>query len=121
MRYRNSNEEKRRRYRKKRKKDRKPRTSPSYFSIDATVLTYPRHECSVFRGTELRQEVTVTAVIHWQDDSSRYPLRFTNKATLESASNLKPGTPIHIIKGRFDYRHKKAETELRVSEFSVRS
>jgi hypothetical protein len=121
MRYRNSNNEKKRRYRKCRKKDRKPRTSPSYFSIDATILTYPRHECSIFRGTELRQEVTVTAVIHWQDDSSRYPLRFTNKATLESASDLKPGTSIHIIKGRFDYRHKRAETELRVSEFSVRS
>jgi site-specific recombinase XerD len=60
-------------------------------------------------------------VHHSQDSSSRYPLRFTNKSTLELARKLKPGDHIEVIKGRFDYRYKRAETELRVAEFVIRS
>ena len=119
MRYKNDNDtdKKKRRYRKKNGKCNKPKSTPVYFSINATVLTWPRHECTVFRGSELRQEVIVDAVIHGQDNSARYPLRFTSKASLEIASKLKPGNKIHIVRGRFDYRHKRAETELRVAEF----
>ena len=119
MRYRNDNDtdKKKRRYRKKNGKCNKPKSTPVYFSINATVLTWPRHECTVFRGSELRQEVIVDAVIHGKDNSAHYPLRFTSKASLEIASKLKPGNKIHVVRGRFDYRHKRAETELRVSEF----
>ena len=119
MRYRNDNDtdNKKRRYRKKNGKCNKAKSIPEYFSINATVLTWPRHECSVFRGSELRQEITVDAVIHGQDNSAHYPLRFTSKASLETARNLRPGDKIHIVRGRFDYRHKRAETELRVAEF----
>ena len=119
MRYRNDNDtdKKKRRYRKTNGKCDKPKSTPDYFSINATVLTWPRHECTVFRGSELRQEVIVDAVIHGKDNSARYPLRFTSKAILEIASNLRPGDKIHIVKGRFDYRHKRAETEIRVTEF----
>ena len=117
MRYKNDNDKKKRRYRKKHAQGNRPKSAPIYFSIYATVLSSPRHECSVFRGSELRQEITVDAVIHGRDNSARYPLRFTSKASLEIASNLRSGDKIHIIKGRFDYRHKRAETELRVTEF----
>ena len=123
MRYRNDTDtdKKKRRCRKKNGKGSKPKSNPEYFSIDATVLTPPRHECSVFRGSELREEVTVDAVVHGQDNSARYPLRFTSKASLEIARNLRPGDKILIVRGRFDYRHKRAETELRVAEFVIRS
>ena len=117
MRYKNDNDKKKRRYRTKKDKGNKTKSTPDYFSINATVLTWPRHECTVFRGSELRQEVIVDAVIHGKDNSARYPLRFTSKASLKIASKLKPGTKIHIVRGRFDYRHKRAETELRVAEF----
>ena len=114
MRYKNDNEKKKRRYRKKNRKITQPKSTPNYFSINATVLTSPRHECTVFRGSQLRQEITVNAVIHSKDNSSRYPLRFTNKATHEMASKLRPGDQIRLTKCRFDYRPKRAETELRV-------
>ena len=114
MRYRNDKDKKKRRCRKKNGKSTQPKSTSNYFSINATVLTSPRHECTVFRGSQLRQEITVNAVIHSKDNSSRYPLRFTNKATHEMASKLRPGDKIRLTKCRFDYRHKRAETELRV-------
>ena len=121
MRYRNvsDNDKKKRRHRKKNGKGNRPKSTPGYFSINATVLTSPRHECTVFRGSELRQEITIDAVIHGQDNSSRYSLRFTSKASLEIASKLRPGDKISLTKCRFDYRPKRAETELRVIEFST--
>jgi hypothetical protein len=98
-----------------------PASEPRYFSTHATVVTTPKNECTIFRGNELRREVTLEAVLHGQDSSSRYPLRFTNKSILELASKLKPGDQIKILKGRFDYRHKRAETELRVADFVIRT
>jgi hypothetical protein len=107
-----------RKVRNRKTKKRAPKTTPRYFSINATVLTTPRHECSVFRGNELRPEVTVEAVIHGTDKSAHYVLRFTHKNCLESARNLRTGDQIRILRGRFDLLHKRNDTELRVSEFS---
>jgi len=120
MRYQHDSRDiKKRRYRKSNQK--KPASDPRYFSTNATVVTTPKNECTIFRGNELRREITLEAVLHSQDSSSRYPLRFTNKSTLELARKLKPGDHIEVIKGRFDYRYKRAETELRVAEFVIRS
>ena len=109
------------RSRNRKPKSKGPASDTRYFSTHATVVTTPKNECTIFRKNELRREVTLEAVLHGQDSSSRYPLRFTHKSTLESASKLKPGDQIKIVKGRFDYRHKRAETELRVAEFVIRS
>jgi|694.fasta_scaffold114595_1 hypothetical protein len=106
------------RSRNRKPKSKGPASDTRYFSTHATVVTVPKNECTIFRKNELRREVTLEAVLHGQDSSSRYPLRFTHKSTLESASKLKPGDQIKIVKGRFDYRHKRAETELRVAEFT---
>ena len=73
-----------------------PASEPRYFSTHATVVTTPKNECTIFRGNELRREVTLEAVLHGQDSSSRYPLRFTNKSILELASKLKPGDQIVV-------------------------
>ena len=40
-----------------RKKDRKPQKLPTYISVEATIMTKPKNECTVFRGNELREEV----------------------------------------------------------------
>ena len=119
MRYQQNTSRNHRRNRKRKSKG--PKSDTRYFSTNATVVTIPKNECTIFRGNELRREVVLEAVLHGQDSSSRYPLRFTHKSTLESASKLKPGDQIRIVKGRFDYRHKRAETELRVAEFVIRS
>ena len=91
---------------------------PNYFSAVATVVTTPRHECTVFRGSQIRPEVTVDAVLHYQDVSSRYQLRFTSKSAVEKAGKLRTGEKIHIAKAVYDYRPKRAETEVRIIEFS---
>ena len=116
MRYQQKTSRNKRRNRKPKSKG--PKSETRYFSTNATVVTTPKNECTIFRKNELRQEVTLEAVLHGQDSSSRYPLRFTHKSTLEPASKLKPGDQIKIVRGRFDYRHKRAETELRVAEFT---
>lgn len=117
MRYRNDNNDKNKRRYRKRETLAKEK-APNYFSAFATVVTTPRHECTVFRGSQIRPEVTVQAVLHYQDVSSRYQLRFTSKSAVEKAGKLRTGEKIHIAKAVYDYRPKRAETEVRIIEFS---
>jgi hypothetical protein len=116
MRYRNDNNDKNKRRYRKRETLAKEK-APNYFSAFATVVTTPRHECTVFRGSQIRPEVTVQAVLHYQDVSSRYQLRFTSKSAVEKAGKLRTGEKIHIAKAVYDYRPKRAETEVRVIDF----
>ena len=80
-------------------------------------MTKPKNECTVFRGTELREEVTAEAVIHADTWSSRYTVRFTNKNLVEQSRKLRGGDRILVTKGRFEERHKRAALELRIAEF----
>ena len=116
MRYQND-ERKARRVRRGRKKDRKPSAVPKYFAIDATIMTTPKNECTVFRGTELREEVTAEAVIHADTWNSRYTVRFTNKKFVEQARKLRGGDKILVTKGRFDERPQRQGREFRIAEF----
>jgi hypothetical protein len=118
MRYRND-ERMARRVRRGGKKERKPSAKPTYFAIDATIMTTPKNECTIFRGSEIREEVTVDAVLHADGWSSRYPLRFTNKKIVEEAKKLRCGDKIHVSHGRFEERHKRKELELRVAKFTL--
>ena len=118
MRYRND-ERNARRVRRGKKKDRKPSAKPKYFAIDATIMTTPKNECTIFRGREIREEVTVDAVLHADGWSSRYPVRFTNKKMVEEAKKLRSGDKIHVSHGRFEERHKRKELELRVAKFTL--
>ena len=120
MRYRNDNKARtNRRYRKRERVATRPKAEPTYFCVSATVLTTPQHECTVFRGSEIRPEITLDVMIHGVDSSALYPARFTSKPAVKLAKGLRPGTKIHISKGRFDYRPIRSETELRIVEFSV--
>jgi len=107
----------RHRRRTERKKDRKPPATPSYFSIEATIMTKPKNECTVFRGSELREEVVAEAVLHADSWNIRYTVRFTNKNLVERARHLRGGDKILVTKGRFEERPKREERELRVAEF----
>ena len=107
----------RHRRRKGRKKDRKPPATPIYFSAEATVMTKPKNECTIFRRNELREEVTVKATLHTDNWDSTYIVRFTNKNLVEQARNLCGGDKIRIVKGRFEERPKRGGCELRVAEF----
>lgn len=109
----------RRRHRRRmeRKKDRKPQATPTYFKIEATIMTKPKNECTVFRGSELREEVVAEAVLHADSWSTRYTVRFTNKNLVENARNLRGGDKILVTKGRFEERPKREVRELRVAEF----
>jgi len=80
-------------------------------------MTKPKNECTVFRGTELREEVTAEALIHADSWSSRYTVRFTNKNLVEQARYLRGGNKILVTKGRFEERHKRGALELRIAEF----
>ena len=80
-------------------------------------MTKPKNECTVFRRTELREEVTAEAVIHADTWSSRYTVRFTNKNLVEQSRKLRGGDRILVTKGRFEERHKRAALELRIAEF----
>ena len=71
-----------------RKKDRKPQKFPTYISVEATIMTKPKNECTVFRGSELREEVVAEVVLHADSWSTRYTVRFTNKNLVERAKNL---------------------------------
>ena len=106
-----------RRRRKGRKKDRKPLPQPTYFSAEVTIMTKPKNECTVFRGTELREEVTAEAVIHADTWNSRYTVRFTNKKFVEQARKLRGGDKILVTKGRFDERPQRQGREFRIAEF----
>ncbi len=106
-----------RRRRTGRKKDRKPQATPTYFKIEATIMTKPKNECTVFRGSELREEVVVEAVLHADSWSTCYMVRFTNKNFVEQARNLRGGDKILVTKGRFEERPRREARELRVAEF----
>jgi hypothetical protein len=80
-------------------------------------MTKPKNECTVFRGSELREEVVVEAVLHADSWSTRYTVRFTNKNLVERAKNLRGGDKILVTKGRFEERPKRERRELRVAEF----
>jgi hypothetical protein len=80
-------------------------------------MTKPKNECTVFRGSELREEVVVEAVLHADSWSTRYTVRFTNKNLVERAKNLRGGDKILVTKGRFEERPKREGRELRVAEF----
>ena len=100
-----------------RKNDRKPQKLPTYISVEATIMTKPKNECTVFRGSELREEVVAEAVLHADSWSTRYTVRFTNKTLVERARNLRGGDKILVTKGRFEERPKREVRELRVAEF----
>ncbi len=80
-------------------------------------MTKPKNECTVFRGSELREEVVVEAVLHADSWSTRYTVRFTNKNLVERAKNLRGGDKILVTKGRFEERSKRQAREFRVAEF----
>ena len=80
-------------------------------------MTKPKNECTVFRGSELREEVVSEAVIHADSWNTRYTVRFTNKNFVEKARNLRGGDKILVTKGRFEERSKREGCELRVAEF----
>jgi len=100
-----------------RKKDRKPQKLPTYISVEATIMTKPKNECTVFRGSELREEVVAEAVIHADSWNTRYTVRFTNKNFVEKARNLRGGDKILITKGRFEERPRRQAQEFRIAEF----
>lgn len=106
-----------RRRRTGRKKDRKPSPQPTYFSVEATIMTKPKNECTVFRGSEIREEVVAEAVLHADSWNTRYTVRFTNKSLIEKARNLRGGDKILVTKGRFEERSKRKGCELRVAEY----
>jgi len=80
-------------------------------------MTKPKNECTVFRGSELREEVVAEAVLHADSWNSLYTVRFTNKNLVEKARNLRGGDKILVTKGRFEERPKPEVRELRVAEF----
>ena len=80
-------------------------------------MTKPKNECTVFRGSELREEVVVEAVFHADSWSTRYMVRFTNKNLVQQARDLRGGDKILVTKGRFEERPKREVRELRVAEF----
>ena len=80
-------------------------------------MTKPKNECTVFRGSELREEVVVEAVLHADSWSTRYMVRFTNKNLVQQARDLRGGDKILVTKGRFEERPKREVRELRVAEF----
>ena len=100
-----------------RKKDRKPKKLPTYISVEATIMTKPKNECTVFRGSELREEVVALAVLHADSWSTRYTVRFTNKTLVERARNLRGGDKILVTKGRFEERPRRQAQEFRIAEF----
>jgi len=100
-----------------RKKDRKPAATPTYFSVWVTIMSKPKNECTVFRGTELREEVVTEAIVHAESWSSRYTVRFTNKNLVEQARNLRGGEKLFVTKGRFEERPKREGLELRIAEY----
>ena len=100
-----------------RKKDRKPPKLPTYISVEATIMTKPKNECTVFRGSELREEVVAEAVLHADSWSTRYTVRFTNKNLVERARNLRGGDKILVTKGRFEERPRRQAQEFRIAEF----
>ena len=106
-----------RRRRTGRKKDRKPPKLPTYISVEATIMTKPKNECTVFRGNELREEVVAEAVIHTQNWNTRYTVRFTNKNLAEKAQNLRCGDKILVTKGRFEERPRRQIQEFRIAGF----
>ena len=106
-----------RRRRTGRKKDRKPQNLPTYISVEATIMTKPKNECTVFRGSEIREEVVADAVLHADSWSTRYTVRFTNKTLVERARNLRGGDKILVTKGRFEERPRRQGQEFRIAEF----
>ena len=80
-------------------------------------MTKPKNECTVFRGSEIREEVVAEAVLHADSWNSRYTVRFTNKNLIEKARNLRGGDKILVTKGRFEERSKREGCELRVAEY----
>ena len=106
-----------RRKRTGRKKDRKPPKLPIYISVEATIMTKPKNECTVFRGSELREEVVADAVLHADSWNTRYTVRFTNKTLVERARNLRGGDKILVTKGRFEERPRRQTQEFRIAEF----
>ena len=114
---RHENEQRKPRKKRGRKKDRKPSPPPTYFSVEATVMAKPINECTIFRGNQLREEVTVKAILHGDSWHSLYTVRFTNKNLVQQARNLRGGDKILVIKGRFEERPKREVRELRVAEF----
>ena len=106
-----------RRRRTGRKKDREPQKLPNYISVEATIMTKPTNECTVFRGSEIREEVVAEAVLHADSWNTRYTVRFTNKNLVEQSRKLRGGDRILVTKGRFEERHKRAALELRIAEF----
>ena len=100
-----------------RKKDRKPQKLPIYISVEATIMTKPKNECTVFRGSEIREEVVADAVLHADSWNTRYTVRFTNKTLVERARNLRGGDKILVTKGRFEERPRRQAQEFRIAEF----
>ena len=100
-----------------RKKDRKPSKLPTYISVEATIMTKPKNECTVFRGSELREEVVAEAVLHADSWNTRYTVRFTNQNLVERARNLRGGDKILVTKGRFEERPRRQAQEFRIAEF----
>jgi len=80
-------------------------------------MTKPKNECTVFRGSELREEVVAEVVLHADSWNTRYTVRFTNKNLVERAKNLRGGDKILVTKGRFEERSKREGCELRVAEY----
>ena len=80
-------------------------------------MTKPKNECTVFRGSEIREEVVAEAVLHADSWNTRYTVRFTNKSLIEKARNLRGGDKILVTKGRFEERSKREGRELRVAEY----
>ena len=114
---RGSESRKTRRRRTGRKKDRKPQKLPTYISVEATIMTKPKNECTVFRGSELREEVVAEVVLHADSWNTRYTVRFTNKNLVERAKNLRGGDKILVTKGRFEERPRRQAKEFRIAEF----
>ena len=106
-----------RRRRTGRKKDREPQKLPNYISVEATIVTKPTNECTVFRGSELREEVVAEAVIHADSWNSRYTVRFTNKNFVKKARSLCGGDRILVTRGRFEERPRRLTQEFRIAEF----
>jgi hypothetical protein len=119
------------------KRLRKPRRAKpgsgkvSYLSVEGTVTSKPRSECTIFQKRPRknqsvddfrrfnREEVTVTAVLHLGSATASYVIRFVHSRCIDLARRLTPGTRIRIETGFFNYRPGRSQSEFWVKRFHL--
>lgn len=119
------------------KRLRKPRRAKArsgkvrYLSVDGIVTSKPRSECTIFQKHPRknqseddfrrfnREEVTVTAVLHFGSTTASFVTRFVHGRCIEMARRLAPGTRIRIEAGFLNYRPGRSQSEFWVKRFHL--